>query len=445
VQVTTTYAVKALEDDAKLYTIALGEREHSRTSWLEAKVKGQSAILPLTEAGHDPESGVHYYSVELPHALKTNATTNLVVETVETHATYPWPEQASQQEPQSLKYESDMFVLSPYKTSVERIKYRSPSPNIHSYTTLSDVEEFTLEAPVTKSGATITYGPFNNIPVSSTKEFIEQKQKAIAVHYSYDGPVIEVTKLKRAAEISHWGANLNIEDNIHLHNGGPALKGHFSRLEHQAASFYGRYPAHVIPTLTLHLPGDIHSAYYYDLIGNVSTSRLRTPSFSGRESHLNQPSILELRPRYPVMGGWNYSFTLGWDSPLADYTGFDKSTGKYIVGIPMMTMIPGAVVDEAQIQITLPEGATDVDYFPPFSPSQSDIITHITYLDTIGRPAVVLEYERLTHKHAGVIYVTYKVPFSAHLKKPLAVATAFMGLFVLGFAAKRIDIRIQKK
>lgn len=55
VQVTTTYAVKALEDGAQLYTIALGEREHERTSWLEAKIKGQTAILPLAEAGYDSD------------------------------------------------------------------------------------------------------------------------------------------------------------------------------------------------------------------------------------------------------------------------------------------------------------------------------------------------------------------------------------------------------
>lgn len=69
-------------------------------------------------------SGVHFYTVALPHAMKINETANLVVETVETHATYPWPEQASQKDPQSLKYETDLFVVSPYKTLVERIKFR---------------------------------------------------------------------------------------------------------------------------------------------------------------------------------------------------------------------------------------------------------------------------------------------------------------------------------
>lgn len=54
--------------------------------------------------------------MELPKALKTNGTANLVVETVQTHATFPWPQEASQKDPQSLKYNSELFVISPYST-----------------------------------------------------------------------------------------------------------------------------------------------------------------------------------------------------------------------------------------------------------------------------------------------------------------------------------------
>ena len=75
---------------------------------------------------------------------------------------------------------------------------------------------------MTKSGATLTYGPYNNIPSSTNREFLEDAQKRIFVQYDYPGPILEVTKLERAAEISHWGANLNIQDNIWLHNAGPA-------------------------------------------------------------------------------------------------------------------------------------------------------------------------------------------------------------------------------
>ena len=51
VHVTTTYAVKALEDGSSVYTIALGNKEHEAASWLVAKVRGQSEPLPLEE--HD--------------------------------------------------------------------------------------------------------------------------------------------------------------------------------------------------------------------------------------------------------------------------------------------------------------------------------------------------------------------------------------------------------
>ena len=43
-----------------------------------------------------------------------------------------------------------------------------------------------------------------------------------------------------------------------------------------------------------------------------------------------------------------------------------------------------------------------------------------------------------------MVQVSYRVPLSAHLTKPFAVATALMGVFVLAFAWKRVDTRIQK-
>lgn len=167
---------------------------------------------------------------------------------METHATYPWPEEAGQKDGQALKYDTDLFVVSPYKTTIERIKFkcdtmspspnstsnnldRLPSPNVISYSTPDGLDEYTLDSPVAKSGATITYGPFNHVPVTADARFLKSKQKKVTIHYTYDHPVLEITKLKRSAEISHWGANLNIEDRIDLHNAGPryvALAIHLS-------------------------------------------------------------------------------------------------------------------------------------------------------------------------------------------------------------------------
>lgn len=78
-----------------------------------------------------------------------------------------------------------------------------------------------MESPVTKSGATVTYGPYNNIAPSTNADFVDKNQQRVAVHFNYDFPVLEVTKYRRFAEVSHWGSNLNVQDEVDLHNAGP--------------------------------------------------------------------------------------------------------------------------------------------------------------------------------------------------------------------------------
>lgn len=98
----------------------------------------------------------------------------------------------------------------------------APEPRVISYTTPEGLDSFTTDNIATKMGGTITYGPFHNIPPSASAAFIEQHQKHVVVHYAFGAPVVEITSLKRSAEISHWGANLNIQNDIALHNAGPA-------------------------------------------------------------------------------------------------------------------------------------------------------------------------------------------------------------------------------
>jgi oligosaccharyltransferase complex subunit alpha (ribophorin I) len=124
-------------------------------------------------------------------------------------------------------------------------------------------------------------------------------------------------------------------------------------LEHQTQKFHNRISPHIVPDLTLELPAGIRDAYYVDIVGNVSTSKLRiAPRGSPRKS------IIELRPRYPILGGWNYTFTLGYDAPLQDSARYDKASGKYILAVPIFTKIPNAVIDDAEVMVILPEGAT---------------------------------------------------------------------------------------
>ena len=98
--------------------------------------------------------------------------------------------------------------------------HRAPSPQVKTYSQPTGLYALTLDAPSTKQASTITYGPFNNIPPSANADFVSGSQQRVKVQYKHDQPVMQITKLERAAEISQWGANINLQDNIWLHNAG---------------------------------------------------------------------------------------------------------------------------------------------------------------------------------------------------------------------------------
>ena len=56
---------------------------------------------------------------------------------------------------------------------------------------------------------------------------------------------------------------------------------------------------------------------------------------------------------------------------------------------------------------------SDIEVFPPFAALTQNISTHVTYLDTVGRPAVTFTYENLTDKHTGIIFVC-SLPYSLY-------------------------------
>ena len=147
VHVTTTYAVKALEDGLKTYTVFLGRDEKAKTSWLQAMVKGQKTNLLVKERPFDSnkyvlftfsyradlsifwqisdyQSYYHPVDIEFPKALSLNKTINIVFESIQTHASRPFPKSVGQNEEQALKYTTNLFILSPYATSVQRTKIK---------------------------------------------------------------------------------------------------------------------------------------------------------------------------------------------------------------------------------------------------------------------------------------------------------------------------------
>ena len=129
------------------------------------------------------------------------------------------------------------------------------------------------------------------------------------------------------------------------------LKDTFSRVQWASTSYYNP-PTSAIKQLTFSLTPGAQDAYFTDEIGNVSTSRFRS---NIREAHL------ELKPRYPVFGRWNYSFVVGWNHDLKNFLRVSQDGERYVLKVPFLEGPRDSVTyDEIEITVVLPEGATYV-------------------------------------------------------------------------------------
>jgi oligosaccharyltransferase complex subunit alpha (ribophorin I) len=125
------------------------------------------------------------------------------------------------------------------------------------------------------------------------------------------------------------------------------LKEQFSRLQYTRNS-YSSPPTHAITKLTVLLKNGAKDAYYTDIIGNVSTSRFRAARGT-TDAHL------EVQPRFPVYGGWNYTFRLGWNVDLERVQKIANT--ERILKVPFLEGPEGVQYQNFDVNIILPEGA----------------------------------------------------------------------------------------
>ncbi|GAA5881471.1 hypothetical protein JCM16303_005667 [Sporobolomyces ruberrimus] len=433
----------------------IGIRHGGKTGgWVEATQgkgakKAKLALLPVGD-----KDDLIYYSLALSPPITTNdAKTTVTISTVLSHASVPKPEILPQNaESIYMLWEGDLLaplagLSSEEKSKIEEVKVRvkTPTPRV-----LSAREPEGFSVAHAQGSAMVTF--------SSKGSVADLPPQIAALHYQQPEAIASIRTLDRIVELSHWGSNLAIQDNIELANSGPALEGHFARIDHQKAGMMRRQNSLAITSLSITLPANAHSPYYYDSVGNVSTSRFRpstSPSSSSgsgilpsQKKRINtkpSPALLELQPRYPLLGGWNFSFTVGYDLPLQDWLKVRKSSSrpKYVAAVPFLTPIKDISVDKVRLEIRLPEGARNVRAISPYPVEEEPLKTVKTYLDSIGRPTVVMEKTGCTDRHGESVLIEYDLPFlSDLLQKPLACASVLSSIFLIVIAMRRVSFGI---
>lgn len=212
----------------------------------------------------------------------------------------------------------------------------------------------------------------------------------MSVRYEFTKPILTCSLLERDLEVSHWGGNLATEERYWLRNDAADLTDNFDRVSWTMKTYQGLPTAAVRDLRVLLSPGSV-DPYFIDDIGNVSTSRFRP--------NQNHEAYLELKPRYPVFGGWKYSFKIGWNNDLSTF--LRRLAGdSYVLKVPFLEgpkMAEGIQYERIDTRITLPEGASNVQFelvggtgMPIPGLIDSEIDLHKTFMDTLGRTVLKL-------------------------------------------------------
>jgi oligosaccharyltransferase complex subunit alpha (ribophorin I) len=336
-------------------------------------------------------SDVQYVKIHFPEPLKPSSQITLSITYYILSALRPLPATINQDEKQFLAYAFSAYAPSAYPTDNQKTKIKFPNTNIPDITKTSGLKSG--EDPE-HQGATYTYGPYTKVAAGESYP--------ITVRYEATRPVIVASRLERDLEVSHWGGNLATEERYWLQNDGASLTTNFDRVQWQMRGFV-ETPTSALAEIRYPLKGGSVDPYFIDDIGNVSTSRYR-PGTNKREGSL------ELKPRYPVFGGWRYSFRVGWNNDLSTFLRQIQggNSDSYVLKVPFIEgprNNEGIQYEEVVVRVILPEGSTNVRYevldtanngLPHTDEIGSSISTFRTFMDTLGRTVLTLQVNNLS-------------------------------------------------
>ncbi|XP_011869468.1 PREDICTED: dolichyl-diphosphooligosaccharide--protein glycosyltransferase subunit 1 [Vollenhovia emeryi] len=382
-------------------------------SYVAAHVEPGKLELKVTEAKVAAYRDRTFYSVDLGNHLAARRTLTIELETVLTHELAPHPKQITQQEKQLVRYTGNVYTCLPYAVTKQTTYVALPTRNLESYTKIK---------PVSQTGSMLAYGPYEAQPPFAYEE--------MTVHFENNNKFLTVTRLERIIEISHWG-NVAVEEHIDLLHTGALLKGSFSRYEYARESKSGQASIQSFDTV---LPAAASDIYYRDEIGNISTSHTRVKKDSVE---------LNLRPRFPLFGGWKTRYTIGYNVPSYEY--LFHSGDEFVLEMRLLDHVfDDMVVDEMVLKIILPEGARNIKLELPYLATRLPDSLHYTYLDVTGRPVVSVTKNNLVENHIQSFRLRYTFPRLLMLQEPLMIVLALWLMFLAVIVYVRCDFSIDK-
>lgn len=385
-----------------------------KVSFIEATFgSSDKTYLRVTETTVKPHPDTTFWKIELKSTLAGGATTTVSVDVVLGKALEMFPAQITQKEKQLVKFTGNLYTFLAYPVTTQSTSLTLASSTVESYTKVK---------PVSLSDTSLSYGPYNNVAAFTQTEMV--------VHGENNSPMLVVTRLERLIELSMWG-NIAVEETVDVAHRGALLKGSFSRYEFQRESS-GVSSVKNFKTL---LPASSKDVYYRDDIGNISTSHMKV---------MDDAVELDLRPRFPLFGGWKTHYVVGYNVPSYEYLFY--SGDQHVLNMRVLDHIfDDMLVEEVELRVILPEGVTNIELKTPYPMTRQEDGLHHTYLDTTGRTVVHLYTNKLlTENHIQDFQISFTYPHRSMVTEPMLLVSAFFLLYLVTIIYVRLDFSISQ-
>ena len=101
------------------------------------------------------------------------------------------------------------------------------------------------------------------------------------------------------------------------------------------------------------------------------------------------------------------------------------------------------LLEQVTVRIVLPEHARNIEFYPPsFEVQRLPNEKHYTYLDTVGRPVIVLTKRNMLFQHIQDFEIHYTFDKIMLFNEPMLIVIPLFGLFCLVIVLVRLNFAI---
>lgn len=368
------------------------------------------------------------YMFKFPYPVAPGNSVEFKVRYTYTNTLTAFPEKIKLDEPQKLLLKMNKFPLSGYPTEEYSLAFTGITKGQEMDLQLANVTP-TADVPELKGKVEdnlLVYGPVT----AHIKPFT---MVPMGFLYDHNKPVQRVINLERSVWFPASDVDvIQNEEYYELTNNGAELKDGFSRVDWMKGRYeiLRKHFALAQLEFPMHEKMPYENYYVTDKVGMVSTHQIK----SGH---------LIVVPRFPLFGGWNYNFTIGWTNKLENFVHKVKDEpDTYIAAVPLLNTVQDIYYDDVTLNLYLPEGAEYLNFSAPLVPRELTVGGEKSYLDfSLGHVKVSATFENL-YDDLGQLtgYVKYRYTPKAYWTKVGRIAALIFAGLTAYYALGLLDL-----